>query len=121
MESWHNSLIIIIVFYNKKSQASNILRDTQYQVMRLIVPYTVCSINMLLNGAFLLITSITCAFFERKINEPFRLKIISNLTHGFYDNFNKTFRNYSFDKIVIKTHISNSIHFQDEIARLIFI
>ena len=62
--------------------------------------------------------SLLCAFFWRKLNGVFRLQNARNLIYKFfYDNFNIKF----FLNILVKTHVSNLMHFQDEMAHLFFL
>ena len=60
-------------------------------------------------------------FFTGK-NEQFRLENASNLRYEFsYDNFNKKILQNFFVEIVIKIHVTNMMHFEDEMAHLFFL
>ena len=55
--------------------------------------------------------------FGRKIYETYFLEYVSNLTHEFlHDDLTRKFC-YNCH---IKTHVSNLMHFQDELAHLFF-
>ena len=62
-----------------------------------------------------------CCLLKKILNEPFRLKIISNLTHEFFMTIlARKCCNFSFLIMSSKNQVSNLMYFQEKIAYLIF-